>query len=111
MTSVKPVLLFCLVAALQGATDSTTATPTFKQYCFSCHGKAAMAGLNLEELIVKGSVGHDFHHWEKVATALEQKRMPPKKMPQPSDAERRAAVSWIRAKLNEYAVKHAGDPG
>ena len=42
---------------------------------------------------------------------LEQKIMPPKNMPQPSDAERNQAVSWIRSELNSYAIKHDGDPG
>ena len=98
--------------ALVGAeTSPASATPTFKQYCFQCHGKAAMAGLNLEQLTATPSVGENFQHWEKVATALEQNRMPPKKMPQPSEAERRQAVTWIRARLNAYAAKNAGDPG
>ena len=37
--------------------------------------------------------------------------MPPKKMPQPSEAERRQAVTWIRTRLNDYAARNAGDPG
>src|SRR5688572_5977834 len=37
--------------------------------------------------------------------------MPPEKMPQPSDADRRKAVAWIRAELGDYAKKHEGDPG
>ena len=37
--------------------------------------------------------------------------MPPKKMPQPSDEERSRAVTWIRAKLDQYIAKNAGDPG
>ena len=46
-----------------------------------------MGGLNLEQLTAKSSIGEKFQHWEKVATALEEKRMPPEKMPQPSDAD------------------------
>ena len=37
--------------------------------------------------------------------------MPPKGMPQPADAERQQAVTWIRAELTAYAKKHDGDPG
>ena len=37
--------------------------------------------------------------------------MPPKGMPQPTDAQRQQAVAWIRAELNAYAKKHDGDPG
>ena len=32
-------------------------------------------------------------------------------MPQPTEEERRVAISWIRAELDGYARKHAGDPG
>lgn len=95
-------------AADESASDST---PTFRQYCFPCHGKAAVAGLNLEQLAAHPSVGENFRHWENVAAALEAKRMPPEKMPQPSETERRHAVAYIRAKLDEFMQKHAGDPG
>jgi hypothetical protein len=37
--------------------------------------------------------------------------MPPKFMPQPSDAERAHAAAWIRAELSAYAARHDGDPG
>ncbi len=84
----------------------------FRQYCFQCHGKtAAMGGVNLEQLTSQPSIGDGFRHWEKVATALEQKRMPPEKMPQPADAIRAQAAIWIRAELSAFAKKHDGDPG
>ncbi|HEU0122693.1 MAG TPA: DUF1587 domain-containing protein, partial [Bryobacteraceae bacterium] len=100
--------LLCLSAYLQAA---EAPTPVFKQYCLQCHGKTAMGGISLEQLLAQPSVGEGFQHWEKVATALEQKRMPPPSLPQPSDAERTRAVSWIRTSLKDYAAKHAGDPG
>ncbi len=87
-------------------------TPTFKQYCFTCHGNgAAMGGISLEQLTAKVSVGHDFQAWEKVAAALESGRMPPKGMPQPSDTDRQHAAAWIRAEMEAFARKNAGDPG
>ena len=52
-----------------------------------------------------------FEQWEKVAAALEQKRMPPAKLPQPGDTERAQTAQWIRAKLSESARKNPGDPG
>ena len=108
--------LFITITASGGAlcaapSTSATSPATFKQFCFQCHGKAAMGGLNLEQLTAKSSIGEEFQHWEKAATALEEKRMPPAKMPQPSDADRSAAVKWIRTKLGDYAARHAGDPG
>ncbi len=70
-----------------------------------------MGGVNLQKLVTENSIANGFRHWEKVATALEQKRMPPEKMPQPTDAERLQAVTWIRSELSTYAKKHDGDPG
>ena len=98
---------------MRGA-DPVTASPapTFRQYCVQCHGKTnPMGGVSIEQLIAQRSVGDSFQHWEKVAAAMEQKRMPPEKMPQPSDADRQKAVAWIRAELGDYARKHEGDPG
>lgn len=98
---------------------SLTADPlaTFRQNCFGCHGQAAAtAGINLEKLTADlaanpKAIGGDFVHWDKVAAVLEQKRMPPPKMKQPTDADRVAAAAWVRTKLDEFARKNAGDPG
>lgn len=101
------------VAAAQEG-NPTTAGPQamFKQYCFACHGlESPQAGVSLERLTMQGLLGDNFQQWQKVAAALEQKVMPPKVMPQPSDDERRQAVSWIRAEMTAYAGKHEGDPG
>lgn len=107
------IIAASLTGTLSGAEKAEiAATPTFKQYCFGCHGKsAAMGGINLESLTSHTAMGEDFQHWEKVVAVLEQKRMPPKKMPQPTDVQRAGAVTWIRTKLDDYAQKHAGDPG
>ena len=107
------IIAAAAAGTMQGAEASSSNVPaTFRQYCFTCHAKAtSMAGIHLDRLTSQLSMGDHFQQWEKVAAALEQKRMPPEKMPQPSDAERRRAVMWIRAKLNEFAQKHAGDPG
>src|SRR5262245_8392369 len=91
--------------------DQSGAAGIFKQYCFQCHGLTApKAGVNLERLTAQGLVDENFRQWEKVAAALEQKAMPPKFMPQPSDAERAQAIAWVRAELSAYAKKHDGDP-
>jgi mono/diheme cytochrome c family protein len=90
----------------------SAAAGIFKQYCVQCHGLTApKAGVSLERLSAQGLVGDNFQQWEKVAEALEQKVMPPKFMPQPSDAERAQAIAWVRAELSAYAEKRDGDPG
>src|SRR6266511_2987431 len=69
--------------------DQSAAAGIFKQYCFQCHGLTApKAGVSIERLTAQGLVDEHFRQWEKVAAALEQKAMPPKFMPQPSDADR-----------------------
>ncbi len=95
-----------------GAPPPKNAQATFQQYCVQCHsGTAAKAGVNLERLLTQASVGESFQQWEKVAAVLEEKSMPPKAMPQPTDEERAQAIHWIRTGLSEYAKKHDGDPG
>jgi hypothetical protein len=92
--------------------SASNAAEIFKQYCVQCHGVTApKAGMSLERLNAQGLIGENFQQWEKVAEALEQKTMPPKFMPQPSDAERAQAIAWIRAELSAYAKKNDGDPG
>ncbi len=88
------------------------AAPIFKQYCFQCHGSAvATAGVNLEKLTATASVAENYQTWERVVTALEQKHMPPKGMPQPSDEQRAQAALWVRSRLDGFVKSHAGDPG
>ncbi len=70
-----------------------------------------MGGINLESISASASVAEHFQHWDKVASAIEDKLMPPARMPQPTQAERDQAVKWIRTRLNEAALKSAGDPG
>src|SRR5579883_641383 len=87
------------------------AAPMLKQYCAGCHGKAATAGINLEQMTASPMADSTFSQWQRVVAVLEEKRMPPAKMPQPSDADRAAAATSIRASLKSYAEKNAGDPG
>ncbi len=107
-------LLFAVAAcsSVLAADESATGAPgTFKQYCFSCHGKAATGGISFEKLMASGSMGDQFQAWEKVADAIETKHMPPAQMPQPSDAERQKSAQWVRTRLTEIAARHAGEPG
>jgi mono/diheme cytochrome c family protein len=96
---------------LPGAAQTLAPPPLFKQYCGTCHGKAATAGVNFERLAAQSSISESFQQWEKIATALEQKKMPPANTPQPAEAERNQAAAWVRTRLNDYARKHDGDPG
>jgi mono/diheme cytochrome c family protein len=91
---------------------SATGEPqaTIRQYCHTCHGKAATGGISFQKL-AQDPVGDRFRDWERVAHALESRHMPPAKMPQPADEKRAEAAAWVRAKLKAAATKAAGDPG
>ena len=117
------VLLTCLltISLLSGTRTLRQAHATqaaanvqaiFKEYCVQCHsGTAPKAGINIERLSAHDSIGESFQKWETIAQVLEQKTMPPKAMPQPSDEQRTQAANWIRSSLAAYAKKHDGDPG
>jgi len=70
-----------------------------------------MAGVSLEAITGQPSVAASYQTWEKVAAVLEQHRMPPKGMPQPTDEQRAAAIAWIHGELTAAARKNEGDPG
>ncbi len=107
-----PLYTLLAVPVLSAASATDAPAPPFKQYCFGCHSKAvAMGGINLEQLSSHVSIGDDFQKWLKVQAVLDEKRMPPPKMKQPTDVERADSVKWIQARLDEYTKKHAGDPG
>jgi mono/diheme cytochrome c family protein len=106
----RTVLALALAGGSGRAAGNVDPRPNFKQYCFQCHGKAAMGGINLERLSTQ-SVGEGYFTWARVADALEQQRMPPKGANQLDPALRQNAVSWIRAEMHAYASRHDGDPG
>lgn len=92
--------------------NTNAAKAVFEEYCVTCHsGPKAKAGVNFEQLTAEGAIAERFQDWQRVADALEHKTMPPKAMPQPSDAEREQALAWVRNELSTYAKKHDGDPG
>jgi hypothetical protein len=109
-------MLIALAAVLASASSlgafDSAALPILQQYCFTCHGDAAsVAGLSLERISKQESIAASFQQWEKVAEALEKRKMPPAGMPQPSDEQRAQAAASIRSELAAYTSKHAGDPG
>src|SRR5439155_7625583 len=49
--------------------------------------------------------------WVKVREMLENKQMPPKSKPQPSEAERKVIVAWIDSVATKVDCGLARDPG
>jgi hypothetical protein len=107
------ILILSLAPFLVEAAASEPPTAMLRQYCFGCHGDSAqMGGVNLKQLADPANVpGEHYQKWQKVAAVLDEKRMPPAKMPQPADAARASATAWIRASLKDYIKQHEGDPG
>jgi len=112
VTRWRKLALMGLLAFVSVVEAKANPLPKFQQYCFQCHGNTApMAGVNLELMTSQGSISDSFKQWRNVMAALEQKRMPPEMMPQPTEEERRTVIAWIRSELNGFVKKHAGDPG
>lgn len=107
--------VFVCFYTLLGADQPPPAPPPpamFQQYCFGCHNnKVTTAGISLEKLTTAPSVAENDPAWERVLGVLDQKRMPPKGMPQPSDDLRANAKAWIHGQLDAYVTAHAGEPG
>ncbi len=83
---------------------ASAARPFLEQHCLRCHNeKKDSGGLNL-------TARHDVETWEAVLRRVELKEMPPKKQPQPSDAQRREFVSSLRSALKKLPLP-AGNPG
>ena len=116
----KPVLAG-LVAALsltlpaslhaqQGNAASRGASPTLGQrqfldrYCASCHNqRLKTGGLSLEQVGVSRPAAQP-ELWEKVVRKLHTGLMPPPQSPQPSQTDRRAMLTWLRASLDAGAA-------
>jgi hypothetical protein len=107
----------CLVAGLlptpaPGAEPDPTIQPILQQYCFDCHGNdVSEARINLEEMTATTEYGRRFKDWEKVVGMLRERKMPPKAMPQPDEAQRQAIIRAVVGSLDRYIHEHDGDPG
>lgn len=90
----------------------TAIQPLVKKYCLSCHStKAKKGSLDLERFASLEQVRKDLKPWQQTIEMLETGEMPPKDKPQPSEAERKQIIDWIRVLLDAEARARAGDPG
>jgi hypothetical protein len=89
-----------------------TARPLLKQYCQKCHSTDEQEGdLDLERFTKLDQVRSAQRVWQKVGEMLDTVQMPPKKAPQPTDAERARLRQWVRGYLTAEAKARDGDPG
>ena len=85
--------------------------PLIKKYCVACHGAAQASGdVALHSFKTEASVLKGRDVWEKAARNLHARRMPPRNMPQPTNAERALLVTWIESTLSAADCR-LRDPG
>jgi hypothetical protein len=89
-------------AKVKSKTAATTTTferdirPVVLKYCTACHGDAkATSGVNFQQYKTHAQVLKNRMIWEGVARELNSHAMPPKGLPQPTDAERKKIVTWV----------------
>ena len=93
-------------------TFGASVKPVFAKYCIGCHSNAKMsAGLTLELFTNTASARKNPDLWEKVKEMVENKQMPPKGKPQPTDVERKAIIAWIDSVAIKVDCGLARDPG
>jgi hypothetical protein len=100
------------VPAAQKAAPKTNATaqtisfarevvPLMLKYCGSCHGeKMQSAGIGFHSYKDPEAVVAGRRVWERASRSLAARRMPPKHVPQPTDAERALLTTWIDTHLS-----------
>ncbi len=86
--------------------------PFLTKYCLTCHNNQKSAGdMSFEKFKDEATALKDRKIWANVAEVLRTKQMPPKKRPQPSDAERAAMIDWCENGLNRIDCGLVRDPG
>ncbi len=94
------------------AADFDAVRPLLKTYCLNCHSAEKKKGsLDLERFGAAADLRKDLKVWEQVAEQVEAGEMPPAGGKQPTAAERKRLVAWVRAFLDAEARGRAGDPG
>lgn len=104
-----------LTASL-GLTDAVCGAEPFEDFlakhCVRCHGPQKSEGdVRIDQLSRDFKSGTDTHHWAEALDKVNSGEMPPKKEPQPTQAEIAAFVTNLDARLKEgRAARMAARP-
>src|SRR5438046_3065694 len=97
------------MSAQQSHAPSAGPSPTSSQrqfldrYCATCHNeRLKTGGLSLVQVDLS-RLGAQPERWEKVVRKLQTGVMPPPNMPQPSEADRLAILTWLETSLDSAA--------
>src|SRR5262245_42945577 len=84
--------------------------PFLKTWCMKCHsGAEPEGGLDMAKLVAaQGAEADD--GWRDVRRQLRRRAMPPKKAPQPPDADVARVLAWIESRAGAQSMA-AVDPG
>ncbi len=86
--------------AADSTPDDALVRAFFAKHCYECHGQDAEDGrLRLDQLPPEFSSKQQTERWTMVLDKLQNGAMPPKKRPQPSQAERKQIQDSLRASL------------
>ena len=93
-------------AASAGASATASQRQFLDRYCVACHNeRLKTAGLNLTQVDLS-KLGAQPELWEKVVRKVHTGVMPPPSVPQPSEADRRAILTWLETSLDEIGRAH-----
>ena len=94
------------------AKDDYAVRPIVQKYCLGCHStKAKKGSLDLERFGTLDDIRGDVKVWQGIIEQIEAGEMPPKDKPQPTEAEKKQLLAWIRTFLDTEAKARSGDPG
>jgi mono/diheme cytochrome c family protein len=111
LTMAASAVLAAAPADLQRRFDQSV-RPFLARHCLGCHGAANPAAqFDLRAYTTVESIARDHRRWALVAEKLHAREMPPKPMPQPTEAARRRVIDWVRDMRDAEARRNAGDPG
>ena len=91
-------------SAASAVTPPSSHRRLLDQYCVTCHNeRLKTAGLRLDQIDVS-TPDVEPEVWEKVVRKMHTGIMPPANMPQPSEADRRALLTWLETALDSAAA-------
>jgi cytochrome c5 len=86
------------------ATPASSHRAVLDRYCVSCHNeRVKTADLMLDRVDVT-TPGTNAEVWEKVMRKVHTGTMPPSNMPQPSQEDRKALLTWLETSLDSAAA-------
>lgn len=91
-----------------GPSPASSQRQFLDHYCATCHNeRLKTGGLSLAQVDLS-KIGAQPELWEKVVRKLHTGVMPPPNTPQPSEADRRAMLTWLETSLDTAARPNPG---